>query len=122
MPAGVNFTRKSLLVSDSVVSYERFCPPLLREVWRGQIVTGASDPNDPSGEEGGGQGGCPIGLSSVWASADNGKLMAALQQSLALNRCIFMQSQKDPQCSMIVLKTKQGEDNRSQIYCWQYWR
>ena len=115
--------RKSLLVSDSVVSYERFCPPLLREVWRGQIVTGASDPNDPSGGgEGGGQGGCPIGLSSVRASADNGKLMAALQQSLALNKCIFMQSQKDPQCSMIVLKTKQGEDNRSQIYCWQYWR
>ena len=54
MPAGVNFTRKSLLVSDSVVSYERFCPPLLREVWRGQIVTGASDPNDPSGGVGGG--------------------------------------------------------------------
>ena len=54
MPAGVNFTRKSLLVSDAVVSYERFCPPLLREVWRGQIVTGASDPNDPSG---GGEGG-----------------------------------------------------------------
>ena len=57
MPAGVNFTRKSLLVSDSVVSYERFCPPLLQEVWRGQIVTGASDPNDPSGGEMGGGGG-----------------------------------------------------------------
>ena len=67
-------------------------------------------------------GGCPIGRSSVWASADNGKLMAALQQSLALNKCIFMQSQKDPQCSMIGLKTKQGEDNRAQIYCWQCWR
>ena len=60
MPAGVNFTRKSLLVSDSVVSYERFCPPLLREVWRGQIVTGASDPNDPSGEEGGDKGGVQL--------------------------------------------------------------
>ena len=65
--------------------------------WRGQIVTGASDPNDPSG----GEVGCPIGLSSVRASADNGKLMAALQQSLALNKCIFMQSQKDPHSSML---------------------
>ena len=61
MPAGVNFTRKSLLVSDSVVSYERFCPPLLREVWRGQIVTGASDPNDPSGGgDGGDRGGVQL--------------------------------------------------------------
>ena len=65
--------------------------------------------------QGGLVGGCPIGRSSVRASADNGKLMAALQQSLALNKCIFMQSQKDPQCSMIVLKTKQGEQSRSDL-------
>ena len=52
VPAGVNFTRKGLLVSDGreggVVSYERFCLPLRVRCDEVKLLP-VGDPTDPSG-------------------------------------------------------------------------
>ena len=78
VPAGVNFTRKGLLVSDAAAGGWRelravLCLPPRARVWRGQIVTGGWPKRPPRGEVGGGQ----LLAAAPSACADNSKLMVA---------------------------------------------
>ena len=78
VPAGVNFTRKGLLVSDAAAGGWRelravLCLPPRARVWRGQIVTGGWPKRPPRGEVGGGQ----LLTAAPSACADNSKLMVA---------------------------------------------
>ena len=93
VPAGVNFTRKGLLVSDGrrggVVSYERFCLPLRLRCDEVKLLP-VGDPTDPSGGEGG-YGQLLTAVPS--ASADNSKLMAVQHSFGLLALFVFLNPQ-----------------------------